>query len=159
MPPANAAFVVVWWVLFFFPKILSTPAQEPRSVELGAVHEAKVWSMCTLETQNATAVIGRNFSSALSERDFSLERLGQVVLSVRKMHAGGGIRSAKVDIRHIDPSRCATSRHRRAHTFLRAHSVSPQTAILHSPERPPDSVLTISCTRLAGPRPTSRGLH
>ena len=159
MPPANAAFVVVWWVLFFFPKILSTPAQEPRSVELGAVHEAKVWSMCTLETQNATAVIGRNFSSALSERDFSLERLGQVVLSVRKMHAGGGIRSAKVDIRHIDPSRCATPRHRRAHTFLRAHSVSPQTAILHSPERPPDSVLTISCTRLAGPRPTSHGLH
>ena len=82
--------------------------------------------MCTLETQNATAVIGRNFSSALSERDFSLERLGQVVLSVRKMHAGGGIRSAKVDIRHIDPSRCATTRHRRARTFLRAHSVSPQ---------------------------------
>ena len=129
----------------------------PPSV--GAIQEPCGLFMCTLETQNATAVIGRNFSSALSERDFSLERLGQVVLSVRKVHAGGGIRSAKVDIRHIDPSRCATPRHRRAHTFLRAHSVSPQTAILHSPERPPDSVLTISCTRLAGPRPTSHGLH
>ena len=126
---------------------------------IGAIHEPCGLFMCTFETPNVTAVIGRNFSSVLSEDDFSLERLGQVVRSVRKVHAGGGIRSAKVDIRHIDPSRCATPRHRRAHTFLRAHSVSPQTAILHSPERPPDSVLTISCTRLAGPRPTSHGLH
>ena len=83
--------------------------------------------MRTFETPNVTAVIGRNFSSVLSEHDFSLERLGQVVLSVRKVHAGGGIRSAKVNIRHIDPSRCTTPRHRSAHTFLRAHSVSPQT--------------------------------
>ena len=93
----------------------------------GAIHEPCGLFMCTFETPNVTAVIGRNFSSVLSEYDFSLERLGQVVLSVRKVHAGGGIRSAKVDIRHIDPSRCATPRHRSAHTFLRAHSVSPQT--------------------------------
>ena len=97
------------------------------AARLGAVHEPCGWFMCTFETPNMTAVIGRNFSSVLSEYDFSLERLGQVVLSVRKVHAGGGIRSAKVNIRHIDPSRCTTPRHRSAHTFLRAHSVSPQT--------------------------------
>ena len=86
---------------------------ENRGVVLGAIHEAKVWFKHTLETQNVTAVIGINFSFVLPEYDFSLERLGQVVLSVRKVHAGGGIRSAKVDIRHIDPSRCcATPRHR-----------------------------------------------
>ena len=56
---------------------------------VGTIHEAKVWSKQTLETQNVTAVIGRNFSSVFSEDDFSLERLGQVVLSVRKVHAGG----------------------------------------------------------------------
>jgi len=96
-------------------------------VSIEAIHEPCGLFMCTFETPNVTAVIGRNFSSVLSEDDFSLERLGQVVLSVRKVHAGGGIRSAKVNIRHIDPSRCTTPRHRSAHTFLRAHSVSPQT--------------------------------
>ena len=57
------------------------------------------------------------------------------------------------------PSRCEATRHRSAHTFLRAHSASPQTAILHLPERPPDYVLTISCTRLIRPRQTLHGLR
>ena len=93
---------------------------------IGAIHEPCGLFMCTFETPNVTAVIGRNFSSVLSEDDFSLERLGQVVLSVRKVHAGGGIRSAKVDIRHIDPSRCATPRHRtRAHFSSSALGESP----------------------------------
>ena len=49
---------------------------------VGAIHEPCGLFMCTFESQNVTAVIGRNFSSGLSERDFSLGRLGQVVLSV-----------------------------------------------------------------------------
>ena len=40
--------------------------------------------MCAFETPNVTAVIGRNFSSVLSEYDFSLERHGQVVLRARE---------------------------------------------------------------------------
>ena len=136
---------------------LTKPLRFPIS-EWGRFMNHVVCSCALLKRKALTLRDRKNFSSVLSEDDFSLELHGQVVLTVRKVHAGGGIRSAKVNIRHIDPSRCATTRHRRAHTFLRAHSVSPQTAILHSPERPPDSVLTISCTRLAGPRPTSHGL-
>ena len=47
------------------------------AVVIGTIHEAIVWSNYTLETQNVTAVIGRNFSSVLSEHDFSLERLAK----------------------------------------------------------------------------------
>ena len=65
-------------------------------IMIGAVHGPFGLFMCTFETPNVTAVIGRNFSSVLSEDDFSLERLGQVVLSVRKVHAGAAFAPPKL---------------------------------------------------------------
>ena len=46
-------------------------AAKKRCVVLGAIHEPCGLFMCTFETPNVTAVIGRNFSSVLSEYDFS----------------------------------------------------------------------------------------